>query len=60
MGINVLTITHTQHDFGFGRMQFQAARCQAGVKLGLEGLRFLLTTAVHQPIVGIPTPRGSM
>src|SRR5216683_2378507 len=45
------------NDLGFGRMQLQAARCQAGVKFGLEGYRFLLTSAVHQPIIGIPTPR---
>jgi hypothetical protein len=37
-------------------MQLQAARCQARVKFGLEGYRFLLASAVHQPIVGIPTP----
>src|SRR5437773_3729850 len=28
-------------DLGFGRMQLQAARCQASVKFGLEGYRFV-------------------
>ena len=38
-------------------MHLQAALCQPCLKLGLEGLRFLLVPAVHQPIVCIPTPR---
>ena len=44
-------------DLGFGRMQFQTARGQADLKVGLEGYRFLLAVAVHPSIIGIPTPR---
>jgi hypothetical protein len=45
------------NDLGFGRMQFQVARCQAGAKLGLKGFPFLLASAVHQSIISISTPR---
>src|SRR3954449_5875441 len=44
-------------DFGFDRMHFQAALCQAVLKLCLEGFSFSLAAAVHQPVVCIPTPR---
>ena len=44
-------------DLGFRRMHLQPALRQSGLKLGLEGLRFLLGPAVHQPIICIPTPR---
>jgi hypothetical protein len=37
-------------------MHLQTAFRQAGLKLRLEGFRFLLATAVHQSIVSIPTP----
>jgi hypothetical protein len=37
-------------------MHFQAALCQALLKLCLESLSFLLVPAVDQPIVCIPTP----
>src|ERR1700730_2501702 len=45
------------NDLGFRRMQFQATDCEASLKIGLEGLRFLLGPAVNQPIIRIPTPR---
>ena len=44
-------------DLGFRRMHLQAALCQASLKLGLEGLGFLLVPAVNQSIIRIPTPR---
>src|SRR5262249_33493608 len=44
-------------DLSFRRMHFQAAFCQARLKLCLEGLRFLLVATVYQPIIRIPTPR---
>src|ERR1035441_2119182 len=43
-------------DFGFRRMHLQVALRQPGLQLSLEGLRFLPGTAVHQPVVRIPTP----
>jgi hypothetical protein len=45
------------HDPCFGGMQFQAAFRQPRSKLGPEGFGFLLSPAVHQPVIGIPTPR---
>ena len=44
-------------DLGFRRMHFQVAFRQAGLKLCLEGLRFLLVPAVYQSVIRIPTPR---
>src|SRR5215472_10385760 len=43
-------------DFGFRRMHLQTAFRQARLKLRLEGFRFLFATAVHQPVIRIPTP----
>jgi hypothetical protein len=37
-------------------MQFQVAFFQARLKFGPEGFSLLLGPAVHQPIIGIPTP----
>jgi hypothetical protein len=37
-------------------MHLQTAFRQAGLKLHLEGFRFLPTAAVHQPVIRIPTP----
>ena len=37
-------------------MHLQTAFRQAGLKLRLEGFRFLPTAAVHQPVIRIPTP----
>src|ERR1700730_17396031 len=45
------------NDLGFRRVQFQATDCEASLKIGLEGLRFLLGPAVNQPVIRIPTPR---
>ena len=45
------------HDPCFGGMQFQAAFRQPRSKLGPEGFCFLLSPAVQQPVIGIPTPR---
>ena len=50
--LTILTID----DLGFGRMHLQAALCQAGLKLSLEGFSFLLAVTVHQSVVCIPTP----
>jgi hypothetical protein len=44
-------------DLGFRRMHFEAAFRQTGLKLCLEGLRFLLVPTMDQSIVCIPTPR---
>ena len=44
-------------DFGFRRMQLQAARRQAGLKAGHEGQGFLLGSAVNEPVICISTPR---
>src|ERR1700730_23720 len=38
-------------------VQFQATDCEASLKVGLEGLRFLLGPAVNQPVIRIPAPR---
>jgi hypothetical protein len=37
-------------------MHLQVALRQTGLKLSLESCCFLLTVAMHQPIVSIPTP----
>jgi hypothetical protein len=37
-------------------MHLQTAFRQAGLKLPLEGFRFLPTSAVHQSVIRIPTP----
>jgi hypothetical protein len=37
-------------------MHLQVVFRQPGLELGLEGHCFLLGTAVHQPVIGIPTP----
>ena len=44
-------------DLGLSRMQLQTTRCQADLKLNLQSLCLLLASAVHQSIIGIPTPR---
>jgi hypothetical protein len=44
-------------DLGFRRVHLQAAFRQAGLKLCLEGLCFLLVPAVNQPVIRIPTPQ---
>jgi hypothetical protein len=44
-------------DLGLCRMQLQAALCQTRLKFDLEGLGFLLASAVNQPVISIPTPR---
>ena len=44
-------------DLRLGRMQLQVALRQPCLKIGLEGLRFLLGPAVNQPVIRIPTPR---
>jgi hypothetical protein len=44
------------NDFGFGRMHFQMAFGQSGLKLKLQDLCFLLGTAVYQSVIRIPTP----
>src|SRR4030081_3497490 len=46
------------NDLGFRRVQFQATDCEASLKVGLEGLRFLLGPAVNQPVIRIPAPRN--
>ena len=38
-------------------MQLQLAFRQTDLEVGLDGLRLLLRSAVHQSVVGIPTPR---
>jgi hypothetical protein len=38
-------------------MHFQLALCEPCLKRSLDGLCFLLGSAVHQPVVCIPTPR---
>jgi len=44
-------------DFGLCRMHLQTAFGQTKLKLGHDDLRLLLTPAVYQSIVCIPTPR---
>ena len=44
-------------DLRLGGMQLQAAFRQPNLKLGPEGLGFLLVPAVHQPVIRIPAPR---
>lgn len=43
-------------DLGLDRMHLKSAFCQPGLKRSLEGLCFLLGPAVHETIIGIPTP----
>src|SRR5579871_785393 len=45
------------NDFGFRRMHLQTALRQASLKRRFKCLRLLLVTAVHQPVICIPTPR---
>jgi hypothetical protein len=42
---------------GFDRMQFQMALRQARLKTSLEGFGFLLSPAVNQSVICIPTPK---
>jgi len=45
------------NDLGFRTVQFQATDCEASLKIGLEGLHFLLGPAVNKPVIRVPTPR---
>jgi hypothetical protein len=42
---------------GFDRMQFQITLRQARLKTSLEGFGFLLSPAVNQSVICIPTPK---
>lgn len=41
---------------GLGRMYFQTTLQQPRFQRSLDGLRFLLSPAMHQSVIGIPTP----
>jgi hypothetical protein len=46
----------TVDNFGFRRMHLQTAFRQARLQLHVEGFRLLLTAAVYQSVIRIPTP----